>query len=489
MTDPELGPGRLRSGIAAGGSAAAIGLVVALLVRLLSGAPSLAEAVAERVTLILPLPIFDALLGILGPIAKPLLVVVIAVAVIALGSAGGWIAARLTARRGVAAAALALTLGAASLGVAVVLGATEPGSLAGATLGAVAFGATFWRAYDPDASPPSTETDANRRHLLQWGLVGLVVVALGGGLLRLLGGASGRSAGGRLPTPITSNEEFYVISKNLIDPSVDGATWRLRVGGLVERPLSLTLDEIRAMAAVDQVQTLECISNEVGGDLISTARWRGVRLRDVLAMARPAATAVELKLDADDGYTESIPAELAADDRVILAYEMNGEPLPQRHGFPLRLLLPNRYGMKGPKWLTAIELIDQPYAGYWEQRGWSKEAIIKTMSRIDAPGAAPSRDAAGVVQLAGIAFAGDRGVSRVELRIGPGDQWVDATLDPAFAELAWQFWRYDWRPEGAGTYEVAVRATDGSGEVQTARVAPTLPDGASGYDGVRYTIG
>ena len=487
MTDTQAQTSRLRSGMAAGGSAAATGLAFALLVRLVTGAPSLAEAVAERITLILPLPIFDALLAVLGPIAKPLLVVVIAVAVIVLGAAGGWLAARQTARAPVAAAGLAVALGVASLALAVVMGATETGTLAGAALGALAFGGIFWRTYDPDARPPSAETDQNRRHLLQWGALGLVVLAVGGGLIRLFTGAGGRSATGRLPTPITSNEDFYVISKNLIDPSVDGATWRLRVGGLVDRELSLSLDEIREMEAVDQVQTLECISNEVGGDLISTARWRGVRLRDVIAMAGPAGSAIELKLEADDGYTESIPAELAADDRVLLAYEMNGEPLPQRHGFPLRLLLPGRYGMKGPKWLTRIELIDQPYEGYWEQRGWTKEAIVKTMSRIDAPGSGPARNAAGVVQLAGIAFSGDRGISGVELRIGPGEEWVEADLDPAFADLAWQFWRYDWRPD-PGTYEVEVRATDGAGELQTARVAPTLPDGASGYDGVRYTI-
>ncbi|MFN2483494.1 MAG: molybdopterin-dependent oxidoreductase [Candidatus Limnocylindria bacterium] len=482
--------GRLRSGATAGVGGAAIGLAAAFVVRVATGVPSLPEVVAERITLVMPLVVFDALLGLLGPLAKPLLVVVIAVGVLIAGGVAGWLAARWLDSRRVAGIALTALVGVAAVGLAGIIGATQTPTLVGAALGAVALGVTYWRAYDPEATAPTPEADANRRHLLQWGAIGLGLIVVGGAALRWLTSSSGRPTAGRLPTRITPNDVFYLISKNLVDPVVDGSTWRLEVGGLVEEELSLTLDDVRALPAVDQVQTLECISNEVGGHLISTAEWRGVRLRELLARARPSGDAVEVKLTAADGYTESFPAELVADDRVLLAYQMNGEPLPDKHGFPLRLLLPGRYGMKGPKWLTKIELVDTPYEGYWEQRGWSKEAIIKTMSRIDAPATSAElrRAATDVVELAGIAFSGERGISRVELRIGEEDRWVQASLEPAFSELAWQFWRYDWRPE-PGTYEVAVRATDGYGNLQDARVAPTLPDGASGYDGVRYTIG
>ncbi|MDQ3880311.1 MAG: molybdopterin-dependent oxidoreductase, partial [Chloroflexota bacterium] len=382
---PTPGSGRLQSGAAAGVAGAAIGLAAAFVVRLVTGVPSLPEVVAERVTLVMPLQLFDALLSVLGPLAKPLLVAVIAIGVLIAGGVAGWLAARWIATPRTAAVLLGAVVGVASVALAGLIGATGTATLAGTALGAVALAATYWRAYDPDAEPLTAEAQANRRHLLQWGAIGFGLLLMGGAAVRLVTSGGTRATAGSLPTRLTPNDDFYVISKNLVDPVVDGATWRLTVGGMVERPLTLTLDDVHALPAVTQIQTLECISNEVGGHLISTAEWRGVRLKEVLAMARPADGALEVKLAAADGYSESFPAELAADDRVLLAYEMNGEPLPDKHGFPLRLLLPGRYGMKGPKWLTGLELIDEPYEGYWEQRGWSKEAIIKTMSRVDAP--------------------------------------------------------------------------------------------------------
>jgi hypothetical protein len=182
---------------------------------------------------------------------------------------------------------------------------------------------------------------------------------------------------------------------------------------------------------------------------------------------------------------------MAADERVLLAFEMNGKPLPERHGFPLRLLLPGTYGMKGPKWLSGIEAIDTPYDGYWEQRGWTKAALIKTMSRLDAPASGSPLDRRRPIPLAGIAFAGDRGIGRVELQLGEDAAWVAAELDPPTGDSpagVWRFWRYAWSPPRAGTYRVRVRSVDGRGDVQSAQVAGTLPDGASGYDGTSYTV-
>lgn len=473
------------SGGWAGLGAGAAALAAALVIRLVLGVPSVVEVVADLVTLAVPVAVFDALLSVLGSLSKPLLVLIVAAGALGLSAAIGNLAARGAAgnqRRAVVYASIGA--GALGIGVPVLLGALATGI---ANVSAVVlYTILFSRSYDP-AAPIDPETDRNRRVLLQWGGVAGVLLLLGGGAWRLLTGGARREVAGTIPPPITPNAEFYVISKNLIDPTVSTAGWTFRVDGLAESPMLLSYDEVRALPSVEQLQTLECISNEVGGHLISTARWRGVTLRELLERSRPSGGVVEVKLHAEDGYTESIPLEMAADERVLVAYEMNGEPLPQAHGYPLRLLIPGVYGMKGPKWLNRVELIDAPYAGYWEQRGWTREAIVKTMSRIDAPASAQPLGG-GPVRLAGIAYAGVRGIDRVELRIGQDDRWVEATLDEPIAELCWRFWSYEWRPQAPGTYGVTVRAIDGSGETQTARVAPTLPDGASGYDGTVYTV-
>jgi hypothetical protein len=490
MTDPSPSPNSARQGTASGAwagfGAAAAGLALAIVVRLLTGIPTVAEAIAEAVTILIPVALFDALLGLFGTLAKPLLVVVIGLGVLAAGAAIGWAAAR-TGRRARAvavAAALAALLG---IGLPLLLGAV-PTALAGIASTAL-FGFIFATAFDPTA-PADPEADASRRHVLQWAGIGGVLLLSGGLLWRLLS-SGGRAIAGALPPPTTPNDEFYVISKNLIDPSVDLASWRLDVTGLVAEPMELTLDQLRALGEVEQLQTLECISNEVGGHLISTARWRGVPLRALVAAVRPDASVVELKLTSADGYSESIPLAMASDERVLLAFEMNGKPLPERHGFPLRLLLPGTYGMKGPKWLIGIEAVDTPYEGYWEQRGWTKEALIKTMSRLDAPASSEPLDRRTPISLAGIAFAGDRGISAVELQLGDEAAWVRAELDPAVGDSpagVWRFWRYAWSPARAGTFRVRVRAIDGRGSVQSAQVTGTLPDGASGYDGTSYTV-
>lgn len=478
------GSGRTRSAAWAGFAAGSAALAAALLLRLVTGIPSLFELIGEAITFVLPVEVFDALLGIFGPLAKPIMLVVVALGAVAAATGLGATSARIgrTRDRAALVAAAGGLLGAA--GVPLLLAA--PGTaLIGLPVAAL-YAWRFWAGWDPDALE-DPDADLTRRHLLQWAAVFGVFALAGIGLWRLISGGV-REVAGALPQPITPNEQFYVVSKNLIDPVVDVAAYRLTVGGLVATPLTLSIDDLRAMPATDQVQTLACISNEVGGHLISTAAWRGVRLRDVLERAAPAASSVELKLTSEDGYTESIPVEMAADDRVLLAYDMNAEPLPARHGSPLRLLLPGVYGMKGPKWLTRIEAIDAPYDGYWEQRGWTKKAYLKTMSRIDTPASAGSYAAGRSFTLSGIAFASFRGITKVELRIGSEDRWVEATLDPPFADGAWRFWRYEWTPDRAGSYPVAVRATDGEGTLQEARMAPTLPDGASGYDGTSYTI-
>ena len=283
------------------------------------------------------------------------------------------------------------------------------------------------------------------------------------------------------------------MSKNIVDPQVGAGGWRLEVAGLVEASFSLSYEELKAMPAVEQFTTLVCISNEIGGDLISNARWRGVPLAKLLEGARLGEGAKEVAFLAADGYSESLPVDHAMRGEVLVAYEMNGEPLSQKHGFPARLLVPGLYGLKSVKWLTGIEVVDYDFKGYWQKRGWSDDAIVKTMSRIDVPEDEAklvdidspvdgrTLSAAEEVNAGGIAFAGLKGVSRVELSVDGGVTWQQAVLRRALSPYTWQLWTWRWQEPAPGVGGLVVRATDGRGMVQTAQLTETLPDGATGY--------
>ena len=220
---------------------------------------------------------------------------------------------------------------------------------------------------------------------------------------------------GILSSEVTPNEEFYTVSKNFIDPDVRLSQWSLAIDGLVDKPTVLEFDEIRAMPSVEKYVTLECISNEIGGDLISNALWRGVPLKTILEQAQIAPESQDVALWASDGYTESISIDKLMQDEVLVVYEMNGQPLPRSHGFPVRLIVPGYFGLKSVKWLTRIEPVDINFTGYWQGRGWTDVPIVKTMSRIDTP--APSaRLPLAPLEVGGIAFAGTRGIQSVEIR-------------------------------------------------------------------------
>lgn len=336
-----------------------------------------------------------------------------------------------------------------------------------------------------------------RRQFLSRAVILLVASASGGAAAQWLAASMRRAASAAeslfaritgLPPEITPNDQFYVVSKNPpgFDPVVDVAKWSLQVGGLVTRPLRLTYDDITAMPAVQQVQTLECISNEVGGDLISTTRWKGVRLRDVLQRAGgTAATAVRVVFRCADGYSESIPIADAMNATTLLAYEMNGGPLPAKHGFPVRLLVPGLFGMKNPKWITRIEVVDYDFQGYWEASGWSDDAVVKTMSKFAAPGRSVP---AGDVGLGGVAYAGDRGIKAVEYSTDGGVTWRSAEVKPPLGPFTWVLWAALWTPAAPGEYTLKVRARDSAGVLQTARETATLPDGASGYHTIRVRV-
>jgi DMSO/TMAO reductase YedYZ molybdopterin-dependent catalytic subunit len=282
---------------------------------------------------------------------------------------------------------------------------------------------------------------------------------------------------------LTANPDFYRIDIDAAPIKVDGATWRLNMKGLVNHPLNLTLDEIRSRPAVSQAVTLECISNEVGGDLTSTSLWTGVRLKDILAEAGMQPEAKEIYMICEDGYYESMPISEAMDERTLLVYAMNGEPLTTEHGFPLRIYIPNHFGMKQPKWLAVLKLIDYEGPGYWVDRSWSDEAIPPVTSVIDAVKTDTYDPATGLIPIGGIAYAGARGISQVEIQVDNGPWETVELRTPPLSPLTWVQWRYYWKAR-MGQHSFQVRAYDGTGQVQSDKVAPPYPDGATGLDSV-----
>jgi DMSO/TMAO reductase YedYZ molybdopterin-dependent catalytic subunit len=286
---------------------------------------------------------------------------------------------------------------------------------------------------------------------------------------------------------ITANEDHYTVDTTLVKPRVLIDEWRLDILGEVEAPFSLTYDQLLDLEAVEQLHTLECISNYVGGDLISTALWTGVPLRDLLSRARVKSGAYDVVFTSVDGYTDSIRLAKAMEERTLVAYLMNGKTVPQDHGYPARMLVPDIYGMKNVKWIRSIEVKNFDFFGYWQTQGWSDSAPINTNARIDLPGRSVRWDG-GTVTVAGIAFAGARGISKVELSTDGAKTWDAATLEDPMGPLTWRRWSYQWTPSGAGPARLIVRATDGTGNTETPIGRPPYPDGATGYDAVDVTV-
>jgi DMSO/TMAO reductase YedYZ molybdopterin-dependent catalytic subunit len=295
-----------------------------------------------------------------------------------------------------------------------------------------------------------------------------------------------------LPPEVTPTKDFYIVSKNPFgfDPVLDAAKWSLDIGGLVTRPQRLTFDEIKALPAVERYHTLECISNEIGGDLISNAKWKGVRLRDLLARAGgPAGKTTKVAFRCADGYTESIPLDDALNPDTLVVYEMNTEPLTPKHGFPVRLLVPGYFGMKNPKWITRIEPVDYNFQGYWERSGWTDDAVVQTMSKFTTPNPRMSVRLGEEVGVGGVAYAGKRGIRAVQFSTDEGKTWLPAEIKTALGEYTWVLWGVLWKPQTAGEVTLAVRAQDGGGRWQTANETATLPSGATGYHRIRLRVG
>ena len=290
---------------------------------------------------------------------------------------------------------------------------------------------------------------------------------------------------------VVPNESFYRIDTALITPSVDVSTWKLRVHGMVDREVSLSYADLAELPLIEQYVTISCVSNEVGGNLVGNAKWTGVKLRDILAMAGVQAGATQLVGRSVDGWTAGMPTAWVMDPsrEPMIALKMNDAPLPRVHGFPARLIVPGLYGyVSATKWLSDLELTTlEAFNGYWVPLGWAKLGPILTQSRIDTPfhgqGVPASR-----VPIAGIAWAPDRGVSKVEVAID--GVWQTATLSTLISNATWVQWLVAWdaAASGPGTHTIEVRATDGMGVVQTADVTPPAPDGARGHHTIQVSV-
>ncbi len=291
-------------------------------------------------------------------------------------------------------------------------------------------------------------------------------------------------------TPIiVPNSDFYRIDTAFAVPQVDLETWSLRVTGMVDRPYEIDFYDLLDMRMTESDVTLCCVSNRVGGDLVGNARWLGVPLAEILDRAGVADGAEQVVGRSVDDFTVGFPVETVYDGRdALVAVGMNGEPLPFEHGFPARLVVAGLYGyVSATKWLTEIELTRwDSFDAYWVPRGWSKEGPIKTQSRIDTPGD-QSRIVAGERQVAGVAWAPDRGISMVEVQLGENAPWTVAEMSEPLSVSAWVQWRVPWDAP-PGEHLLRVRATDGLGELQISQLSSPAPNGATGWHAVRVVV-
>ncbi|HET9016272.1 MAG TPA: molybdopterin-dependent oxidoreductase [Thermomicrobiaceae bacterium] len=495
-----------RSAFSTGALAALLVAVVMLVLAALAGAPVGPQLVADRLTALVPVNIFSSVLSGLESAAKPMVFGGVVIGQILLGGLLG-LAAAAGVRRGlslpavfgglVAAVWVLLALVIAPIGGIGVAGVGSSGgagvTVIGDAIDAVVFAGVVALGLSSSAEPAAV--DAGRRTLLRvaaFGVPGALAAAylarFGVSLAEKSGVTPSTNSSGKLVSPITPASTFYVVSKNFVDPTVSLNGWSLGVSGKVSHPQIFQYQQLRARPAVNRVTTLECISNDVGGDYISTGQWTGFALRDLLAEVGLQPSATHLVMRAADDYSDSIPLAAAMHPYTMLVYDLNGAPLPNEHGYPLRMIVPGIFGMKNVKWLKSIEAITTDYSGYWQQRGWSNVATVQTMSRIDVPYDGNPITAGTPTLVGGIAFAGDRGISRVEVSTDGGHTWSRADIQPPPSSLTWVIWTRTWTPAKAGSYTLMVRAWDGKGVPQTTTSQPPLPNGATGLDSIQVSV-
>lgn len=469
------------------------------------GSPSLIQGVADRVVDSVPPGVKDWAISVLGTNDKPALLVGIVVVGMLAGALAG-----LLSRRQIAPAVIFFggfgALGALATSASPAAGTTGPWLVA---IVAVTAGlAVFQWLGRGHVVPSGTETAASRRSFIKAASVGGLAV-FSAGLGRVLYSSAREAASQRsdvtlaagpteaIPagaefevdqlTPlVVPNADFYRIDTAISIPRIDLDTWKLAFTGMVDNPFEITFDEVMAMPMVERYVTLSCVSNPVGGPLVGNARWLGVPLRDLLDRAGVQAGGEQLVARSVDGFTVGFPTEVAYDGReAMLAVGMNGEALPLEHGFPARLVVSGLYGyVSATKWLSEIEFTTwDGFDAFWVPRGWSKEAPVKTQSRIDTPRAGIT---AGQRFIAGVAWAPHRGIDRVEVQIDNG-AWTEAELSEPLSKDAWRQWRLD-HDFTTGSHRIRVRATDGTGQAQSENEIPPAPNGAEGWHTVVVTV-
>ena len=503
------------AGVVAAASALAVGELVSAFTA--GGAPSPLIAVGTAVIDFAPPGSKELVVALFGTNDKIALNVVVAGAVLVFGALIG-----LVARRNSAAATLMV---AALVGVGTLAALRDP--QAGLAYVALSTGLQLvagiavldllMNAARPRAVTAEVPDGGRRRFMVKAGALGVLSLVGYSFGRTMLESRAAQVASAELPTPtmvdpaptltadnsftdlqgltpiVIPNDDFYRIDTALIVPAVDLSTWSLRVHGMVDNELTLTYAQLVELPLVERYITIACVSNEVGGDLIGNAKWAGVLLADVLELAGVQAGATQVVPRSVDGFAAGFPTEWVTDpDRprdAMIAVGMNDAPLPAAHGFPARLIVPGLYGyVSATKWLSEIELTTwEGFDSYWVPRGWSKEGPILTQSRIDLPMDGSGWSAGKTVPIAGMAWAMDRGVSKVEVRIDDGP-WEPATLSAPIGPQTWVQWRSSWTAT-AGRHAVSVRATDGDGVVQEDRVTRPDPDGARGYHTIALNVG
>ncbi len=353
---------------------------------------------------------------------------------------------------------------------------------------------------------------ANRRQFFRIAGIGALVAVAAGALTRWIPSAADVAASRdrvALPTAVdaqkidlaavqidtpgitpfvTDNAEFYRVDTAFVVPRLTTDDWQLKIHGAVDKEITLSYADLVAMPSIERMITLTCVSNEVGGDLAGNARWQGVRIADVLAMAGPASGSDCVLSTSVDGFTVTTPIDALTDDRdALLAFAMNGEPLPVEHGFPVRMVVPGLYGyVSATKWVVDLEVTNfADHSAYWTDRGWAAQAPIKTASRIDVPKSF-EQISKGTVAIAGVAWAQHRGITGVQVQIDDGE-WKDATLSGEVSTDTWRQWLYRWDATETGTHTIRCRAVDPNG-VQTDQVQGVMPDGATGWDSRSVTV-
>jgi DMSO/TMAO reductase YedYZ molybdopterin-dependent catalytic subunit len=496
----------------AGVAAAALGLGVSeLIAGLLPGATSLVDAVGQVAINLQPAGAKDFVVGIFGTNDKLALEIVVTAVALASGAVFGILATRRFAFAVAGFAVFGVVGFIAALGQPL----ADPAFVAvqAAVSTAVAIQTLSWLLGRLGRTEErSTMADpARRSFLLRTTAVGIGALAAGAfGRTAIASSTTSPIPSTPLPPPVdvvpplpseadlapaiagltpivVPNDDFYRIDTALLVPSLDTATWKLRIHGLVERETTLTWDQLISQPMFEQYCTIACVSNEVGGHLVGNTKWTGVRLRDVLAIAGPTAQATQLVGRSVDGWTAGMPMSWVMDPsrEPMIAVEMDGQPLPRRHGYPARLIVPGLYGyVSATKWLSELELTTwESYDGYWVPLGWSKEGPILTQSRIDTP---RGNISTGSVAIAGVAWAPDRGVSKVE--IGIDDTWYEARLSAPISDATWVQWTHSWDAT-PGQHRLQVRATDGTGKLQDETESRPAPDGARGWHTVDINVG